>query len=84
MKVNMYAIRDCYTGFMTPQVDSNNETAKRNFAMAVNNNPGVLGFRPGDYDLYMIGTYDTENGFLEPLNPIEFIVNGANVYGDQK
>lgn len=84
MIVNMYGIRDCHTGFMSPQTDLNDETAKRNFAMSVNNNPGVLGFRPGDFDLYYLGQFNTESGELKAITPIEFIVNGANVVGDVK
>lgn len=84
MTVNLYGIRDCHTGFMSPQVDMNDETAKRNFAMSVNNNPGVLGFRPGDFDLYYLGQFNTDSGELTAVNPIEFVVNGASVVGDQK
>lgn len=84
MTVNLYGIRDCHTGFMSPQVDMNDETAKRNFAMSVNNNPGVLGFRPADFDLYYLGQFNTDNGELVPVSPIEFVVNGASVVGDKK
>lgn len=84
MITNVYCIRDIHTGFMSPQCDMNDESAKRNFAMAVNSNPGVLGFRPADFDLYYVGQFDTEKGSLMPVNPVEFIVNGASVYGDQK
>lgn len=84
MIVNVYGIRDIHTGFMSPQTDMNDETAKRNFAMAVNSNPGVLGFRPADFDLYYLGQFDTSSGMLTAVTPIEFVVNGASVVGDQK
>lgn len=84
MKFNVYAIRDVHVGFLAPSLDQNDETAKRNFALMVNNNPGVLGFRPSDFDLYNIGQFDADSGLMEPIVPIEFVVNGAAVVGDQK
>lgn len=84
MIMNMYAIRDCYVGFMTPQMDQNDETAKRNFAYAVNNNPGVIGFRPGDFDLYLVGKFESDSGLMEPVSPIVFVANGAQFIGDKK
>lgn len=81
---SLYAIRDIHSGFMQPMVDVNDETAKRNFAYMINNNPGVIAFRPADFELYLIGSIDSESGLLAPLVPCEFIVNGASVVGDQK
>lgn len=84
MKMNVYAIRDCHVGFMSPQLDNNDETAKRNFAFAVNNNPGIIGYRPADFDLYKIGVFDSDSALLDPVVPIVFIVNGASVIGEEK
>lgn len=82
MRINMYSIRDIHNGFMSPSLDTNHATAKRNFALMINNNPGVLGFRPADFDLYWLGTFDTDSGQAENLEVVEFVVNGASVVGE--
>lgn len=83
MKVPFYSIRDKLAGFGYPTVDLNDATAKRNFAVAVNN-PGVnsMSFAPGDYDLYKVGFFDTENGSILPTDTglPEFIVSGSSVF----
>lgn len=84
MKMNVYSIRDAHVGFMSPTLDQNDETASRNFAFAVSNNPGVLGFRPADFDLYCIGIFESDSAAIVPLNPIRFIVNGAAAVGEKK
>lgn len=84
MTYNIYAIRDVHTGFLSPSVDMNDETAKRNFALMVNNNPGVIGFRPADFDLYHIGEFEADTGAINAINPIRMIVNGASAVGDVK
>lgn len=83
MKMSMYAIRDIHVGFMTPQLDTNDETAKRNFAYGINNNPGIIGFRPADFDLYRIAEFDSDSGRIEPISPLVFVVNGASVIGEK-
>ncbi len=82
MLMNVYAMRDKESGFMQPQVDTNHGTAKRNFAMMINNNPGVLGFSPSDFDLYYIGQYDIDSGRMIAADVPEFICNGASLVGD--
>jgi len=83
MNYKLYAIRDKYTGFLSPAPDMTDDSAKRNFAMAVNNNPGVMNFSPRDYDLYKIGEYDTHTGEIVPLQPIQFICNGGDVLNEE-
>lgn len=83
MKYKVFSIRDKYTSFMSPAVDINEESAKRNFAYAINNNPGVMNFAPEDHDLYEIGTYDSESGLIEPVVPIKFICNGMEVFNEK-
>ena len=73
----MYAIRDVKTTFFPPQVAQNEEDAKRNFAMMVNNPSGVIGFSPKDFDLFYVGTFDTVKGVMEAVTPIEFVVTGS-------
>lgn len=80
MTYSVYAIRDKYTNFMSPAIDMNDDSAKRNFAFAINNNPGVMNFAPADYDFYRIGVFDSKTGDIRPVQPIEFICNGNEVF----
>lgn len=83
MIYKVFAIRDKYTGFMSPAPDMTEESAKRQFAYTVNNNPGIMNFSPRDYDLYQIGEYDTTNGQITPLVPIKFICNGGELLNEE-
>lgn len=80
MKYPMYSYRDTKVGFMPPQCDQNDLTAKRGFAFAVNNNKGVMNFAPKDYDLYKVGFFDTNSGEVISQVP-ELICSGSQVYG---
>lgn len=81
MNYNLYAMRDNLVGFLSPMVDDNDESAKRNFALMIQNSNGVLGFRPKDFDLFKIGSFDTKTGIVMPLSPIEYIVSGNAMIG---
>lgn len=79
----IFSIRDKYTSFMQPTIDQTKESAKRNFAYAINNNPGVMNFSPSDYDLYQIGFFDSESGVINPCVPVEFVCNGVEVFNEK-
>lgn len=79
----IYSIRDKYTGFMSPMVDQSDDAAKRNFAYAINNNPGVMNFSPADFDLYKIGTFDSMKGIIDSIGVAEFICNGSEVFNEK-
>lgn len=83
MLFSLYCIRDKYTGFMSPTVDMNDDSARRNFAYAINNNPGVMNFAPSDYDFYRVATFDSKTGDVRPVQPIEFICNGNEVFNEK-
>lgn len=83
MKYPVYAIRDIKSTFFPPQVEQNDGTAKRNFAFMVANGNTVYSFAPGDYQLFKVAEFDSEVGTLMPVVPIEFVVDGASVAGDQ-
>lgn len=82
MKYDVYSIRDKYTGFMSPMLDQSDDAAKRNFAYAVNNNPGVMNYSPADFDLYKVGSFDTKSGDIKGC-VIEFICNGMEVFNEK-
>lgn len=77
MIYQVYAIRDNKSEFLSPSVDINDETAKRNFAMAMSRHDSTLNFAPADFDLYRIGTYDAKMAKLTPVTP-EFLAHGLD------
>lgn len=81
MVYGIYSIRDNLVGFMSPVVDVNENTARRNFARAVNQADSALDFSPNDFDLYKLGSFDDQTGVIEPCLPIEFIEHGTNMVG---
>lgn len=72
MNCPVYAIRDKKAGFLQPMLDSNDETAKRNFAFAVQRGDSMFLAFPDDYDLYRIAEFNTESGEMVGHLP-EFI-----------
>lgn len=77
MILNVYAIHDDLSGFMTPVVDQNDAIAMRNFRMACDvSKTSVMSWRPSDFSLYRLGTFNSETGSLVPLDPIEVVCRG--------
>lgn len=79
MKYHVYAIRDAHTGFMTPTVDPNDASACRNFEHAVFDTRSLLNTHKQDFDLYRIGSYNSETGAIEPEYPPVLILPGTSV-----
>lgn len=69
MIYNIYAIRDDLTGFMTPTVDLNDQSAVRNFRHGVMATRDILHTHPQDFVLYCLGSFDTETGQIVPESP---------------
>lgn len=83
MKFPMYSFNDSKSGrFSDPYRETNEATALRTFAEAINNNEHFR-FSPGDYSLYHVGDFDTENGKIVPIDPVEFVCNGASVFNEK-
>lgn len=76
-KYSIYSVRDVHNGFGLPICDYNDRTAKRSFLAAVSQD-GVMS--PGDYDLFCIGTFDTESGTIEPLAYPSIVSRGTEVF----
>lgn len=82
MNYLVYSIRDKHMGFTQPLLYMKEELAIRGFANSINNAPvgSDLGFAPGDFDLYKLGSFDIDSGMFECGIP-EFIVSGSSVVG---
>lgn len=81
MKYSLYCVRDNKTSFMTPTIDQNDACAMRNFTYAVQHTEGVLSASRQDFDLYKLGSFDSDSGRIIPLTVPELIMSGASVPG---
>lgn len=79
MKFGVYAIRDQLTGYMQPTIDASHDAAVRNFLLAVKSANGVLSFRPADFDLMCIASFDSETGLVKGLSGPELVITGSEV-----
>lgn len=69
MIYNVYAVKDELVGFGMPFISENDMTATRLINNSYNIPNSLYQTRPQDYTLYKIGSYDTESGNIEPINP---------------
>lgn len=76
MIYGIYSIRDAKTGFMTPSIDINSDSAIRNFAFSLIGVPTVISTFAKDFDLYQLGSFDTDSGRLVPLDVPMYIMSG--------
>lgn len=79
MIVNVYSIRDVKTGFLTPTFEVNDAVAMRNFSHAVHNSDSILFSHFKDFDLYKVGTFDSDSGRLMPIELPILVMAGADV-----
>ena len=79
MIYGVYAIYDSASGvFTSPTVDISDGSAVRNFQQAIANAGSIMNFKPDDFSLYQIGTFDVETGSLEPLVPPSRLIVGSD------
>lgn len=76
----IFSYRDNKVGFGAPIIDQNEAAGVRGFSYAVNAHEGIMNFSPADFDLYKIGTFDSEKGVIEAITP-ELVCSGTSVYG---
>lgn len=76
MIFSIYSIKDQFTGFLTPSFDQNDSSAKRNFSFALGRSDLLLGSFPQHYDLYCLGTFDSDTGCIVPISP-ELVCSGS-------
>lgn len=83
MKRTIYAIHDDLNGFGSPFIDTNDASARRNFAFAVNNNGDTMSYSPKDYALYKIGTFDHDSASIESLPSPVLIVRADTLLAEK-
>lgn len=78
MILGVYCIRDSKVGWLTPSVDQNDASATRNFVHAMKNSQSILYTHSRDFDLWKIGTFDTDKGQIDGIFPGELIFEGVS------
>lgn len=80
----LYSLRDRIGDvFRSVTVDTNDLTAKRNFAFAVNNSPELL-FQSKDLELCKIAEFDAHSGQVIPCVPIVVVCRGDEVISNDE
>lgn len=77
MRVGLYSIKDSLVGFGYPFVQVSDPVAVRSFAALVSDERSDLFKKPSDYDLYRVGSFDTDTGSTIPTEPV-FVVRAAD------
>lgn len=79
MTYGVYAIYDFAAHvFTAPTIDISEASAVRSFQQAIANPGSVMNFKPADFSLYQVGTFNVETGELEPLTPPVRLTVGAD------
>lgn len=65
MIYGMYSVKDLKTGYLPPTFDMNDLSAMRNFEHACMNEESLFFTHPSDYQLFKVGSFDTESGDIE-------------------
>lgn len=84
-EIVILAVRDsAMRAFMTPIFVPSTGLAVRSFRDEVNREDSPMHKHPSDYELYIIGSFNEDDGSLTPLKP-ELLIRGKDVIeGDQK
>lgn len=79
MIYGVYSIFDSAAGvFTAPTIDISDASAVRFFQQAIANSGSIMNFKPDDFSLYQVGTFDVETGKLEPWNPPSRLIVGSD------
>ena len=79
MIYGVYAIYDSAAHvFTAPTIDISDASAVRSFQQAIANSGSVMNFKPDDFSLYQVGTFDVETGELEPFTPPSRLIVGCD------
>lgn len=81
--LTLYSLRDRIAqSFRSVVLDTNDATARRSFAYAVNNDPQLL-YQSKDLELYAIAEFDTKSGKITPIVPNRLVTRGDEVVDEK-
>lgn len=79
MIYGVYSIFDSAAGvFTAPTIDISDASAVRSFQQALANSGSIMNFKPDDFSLYQVGTFDVESGNLDCLVPPSRLFVGSD------
>lgn len=78
MKVNVFAMRDKLSGYQTPTFELNDDIAIRNFSYAINRKDTLLFAAAKHFDLYKLGTFDSDTGKFDLLDVPQLLIEGLS------
>lgn len=78
MKFQIFSMRDELSGYLTPTFELNESIAIRNFSYAINRKDTLYYANAKHFDLYHIGSFDTDTGVIEKVEPT-IVVTGVSV-----
>lgn len=81
MIYRLYSIYDNVSlSYGPPSIEVSDAAASRMHRTVINNPQAGLLYRfPSDYDLYYLGTYDNDTGYVVPQVPPQLVVKGGAV-----
>lgn len=77
MKVGFYCVKDDFLGYQTPFCSMSDEAAMRDFDMMVSKDGTIFNIHRENFNLYKLGTFDTESGEVENNNV--FLIAGTSI-----
>lgn len=79
MIYGMYSVYDKAAHlFLSPAIDVNDDVAMRGFEQMLTVNNSAMQFRPDDYELYQIGTFVPETGYVSAMVPPSRLYRGSD------
>ncbi|QCQ84670.1 nonstructural protein [Blackfly microvirus SF02] len=81
----IYSVFDKKSGlFSTLSLFVNHAAAMRSFQDAISTEGSVFCTHPEDFDLYCLGEFVEENGFIHAIDPREFVVSAKVICDIQR
>lgn len=78
MKKLLISVRDSKAeSWSVPFAADNKATALREFSTLCQDGRTLVGQHPGDFDLFVVGSFHTANGVVLPITP-EHLANGLD------
>lgn len=76
MILRAYSIYDCKAlQYHSPWFAVSDGSAVRSFSDMANDPQTTIGRHPRDYTLWLVGTYDDNNGLFTPISPLVHVVD---------
>lgn len=76
MNLNIYALKDVKSGFLSPFTFANDELAIRYYKNSLQSpTPSLISMNPEDFELWKLGEINTDTGIIVP--GLDFVSNSV-------